>query len=274
MIKENLSFEEYCQMAGVNFSKLKTMERCPYFYKWASETERKDTDALRLGRLIHTLVLEPELVNAQFLCLPEIDRRTVKGREQYNELVSQNPDKVCIKQDEFNQAVSMATEVRSNSFVLDLLRGAKTEVTSTWTDADTGMDCKARVDAYNTNGIVVDLKTTIDASPKGFARKLSAYGYDGQAAYYLKGLQENGVKAEHFVFIAVEKSPPYLVGLYRLSDEVIKLSSARNQSLLRRYAECKRTDNWPGYTVGIQEIGVPTYAINEMEENYGINESL
>lgn len=274
MIEENKSFDDYCKEAAVNYSKLKTMERCPYFYKWAAQHERKDTDALRLGRLIHTLVLEPDLVNEQFLMLPEIDRRTVKGREQYNELVSQNPDKQCIKQDDFNTAVAMATEVRANSFVLDLLRGASTELTVTWKDADTGIDCKARVDAYNDKGIVIDLKTTIDASPKGFARKLSAYGYDGQAAYYLKGLQENGAPAKHFVFIAVEKSPPYLVGLYRLSDEVIKLSTAKNQTLLRRYAECVRTDNWPGYTQGIQEIGVPQYAISEMEENYGINESL
>jgi hypothetical protein len=154
-----------------------------------------------------------------------------------------------------------------------LLDGALMELSVQWKDDATGVLCKARLDAYNERiGTVIDIKTTIDASPQGFGRKLYAYGYNRQAAWYLDSLRAHNESAYHFVFIAVEKEPPYSIGLYRLSDEAIKLSRSENQALLRRYAECSRTDVWPGYTDGIEDISIPKYGLTDMEEEYGTAE--
>jgi exodeoxyribonuclease VIII len=270
MLIKNLSFADYCAMPGMNNSKLGIMKRCPAKFKWLCENERSDTDALRIGRAIHTAVLEPHKFNDEFLCLPDIDRRTTKGREMYAELVSQNPDKTILKPDDFNMALDVATSIRGNVHANYLLEGAMTEVTLDWTHPETGIGCKARVDGYNEElGILLDIKTTQDASRSGFPRKLFSYGYHRQAAYYLTGMQANGEKAQHFVFIAVEKEPPYAVGIYRLDDKTIQLSKQENDRLLRLYAECKRADSWPGYTQGIEDISLPDYATNLMEETYG-----
>ena len=270
MIHFNLAFSDYVALPGMNNSKLGVLKRCPAKFKWLSEHERHDSDALKIGRAIHTAVLEPEKFNDEFLCLPDIDRRTTKGREIYAELVSQNPDKTILKPDDFNMALDVATSVRGNAHANYLLRGAATEVTLDWTHEETGIPCKARVDAYNHElATLIDIKTTQDASRGGFPRKLFAYGYHRQAAYYLEAMRQNGEPADHFVFIAVEKEPPYAVGLYRLSDQTIQLSKQENDALLRLYAECKRTDSWPGYTQGIEDIAIPEYATNNMEEIYG-----
>lgn len=270
MLRTNLSFAEYVTLPGLNNSKLGVMKRCPAKFKWLAENERPDTDALKVGRAIHTAVLEPEKFNQEFLCLPDIDRRTTRGREMYAELVSQNPDKTILKPDDFHMALDVATSIRGSTHANYLLEGAHTEVTLDWTHEETGIHCKARVDAYNEDmGLLVDIKTTQDASRTGFPRKLFSYGYHRQAAYYLSGMQANGEAAKHFVFIAVEKEPPYAVGLYRLSDQTIQLSKQENDALLRLYAECKRTDSWPGYTQGIEDISIPDYATNTMEDTYG-----
>lgn len=269
MLRKDVSFEDYRNLEGMNSSMLKLM-KVPFKFKYALDYSRPDTDALKIGRAIHTAILEAHKFNAEFLCLPDIDRRTTKGREAYAELVSQNPNKTILKPDDFNMALDVATSVRSNAHANYLLEGAMTEVTLDWTHEETGVKCKARVDGYNAElGIVIDVKTTQDASPSGFPRKLFAYGYHLQAAYYLEALRANGEDAKHFVFIAVEKDKPYCVSLYRLDDKTIQLSKQENDRLLRLYAECKRTDSWPGYTQGIEDISLPDYATNMMEESYG-----
>lgn len=277
MIQTNLSFEDYQnKVEGLNQSKLGALKSCPLKFKWVLENERGDSDAMRLGRAIHTAVLEPDLFNCLFFSLPpDLDRRTSKGKELYAELVAANEDKTILKAEEFSKALEIATAVRSNTHVTTMLEGAHVELSCDWVDPATEVQCKARIDAYNEQmSLVIDLKTTLDASRSGFPRKLFSYGYHRQAAWYLDALRANGEPAQHFVFIAVEKDPPYCVGLYRLSDETIRLSRAENDALLRRYAECMRTNSWPGYTEGIEDISIPEYASNNMTEEYGIIESI
>ena len=273
MIYDDLSFAEYTKMDGLNQSKLALFKRCPQKFKHALTLEREDTDALRIGRAIHTAVFQPELFNGEFLCLPEIDRRTTRGREEYAAIVSANPDKTVLKKDEFNRALEIATAVRGDRHVMKLIEGAHVEMSVQWTDSATDVLCKARLDCYNEElGTVVDLKTTIDASPNGFSRKLYSYGYNRQAAWYLESLRAHNELAHHFVFAAVEKEPPYSLGLYRLSDEALKLSRTENQNLLMKYAACVRSDYWPGYTDGVADISIPKYGLTDMEEEYGTAE--
>lgn len=270
MMRKSIPFEQYVLEPGLNQSKLGALRQCPAKFKYILDAEEKSSPAQDMGQLFHSLVLEPDSFNDRYFCLPEIDRRTTKGKELYAELTALHADKIPVKPDDFNAAHEMAAAVRNNTHANYLLQGAHTELTLDWVDEATGVACKARVDAYNEElGIVVDLKTTVDASPQGFPKKLLQYGYHRQAAWYLEALKRNGEAAEHFVFIAVEKTPPFLVGVYRISDDTIRLSKAENEKLLRIYAECKRTDTWPGYTQGIEDISIPDYAINSMEETYG-----
>lgn len=275
MIYENKSFTDYTTMPGLNQSKLGLLRKCPQKFKHALTAPQSDSDALAIGRAIHTAALQPELFNSEFLCLPDIDRRTTKGREEYAALCASNPDKTILKAAEFNKALEIATEIRANRHVMQLLEGAHIELSIQWDDKATGVQCKARLDGYNEDiATVFDIKTTIDASPQGFARKLYSYGYNRQAAWYLESLRAHNEAANHFVFIAVEKEPPYSIGLYRLSDEAIRLSRTENEALLRKYAECERTGLWPGYTDGIEDINIPQYGVSDMEEQYGTDESL
>lgn len=147
--------------------------------------------------------------------------------------------------------------------------------------------------------IIGDLKTTEDASPEGFAKSIANWRYDVQHAYYMDGTRlalEQGKcnppqegKAElsvywtdpvtgvlcrcrpdfwrgypkHFAFIAVEKKPPYAVGVYVLDSEGVEIGRAQYQHDLRVYAECVRTGVWPGYGDKIQTISLPAWHANK-----------
>lgn len=152
------------------------------------------------------------------------------------------------------------------------------------------------------NNMVVDLKTTDDASLEGFSKSIANWRYDVQHPYYLDGLceaieqsggelpeaavigaaelsaywidKETGVLCrcrpdfwrgypKHFIFIAVEKKPPYAVGVYKLDEESVELGRAQYRTDLRVYAECKANDKWPGYGDKIQTISVPGWHANK-----------
>jgi len=47
--------------------------------------------------------------------------------------------------------------------------------------------------------------------------------------------------------MAVEKSPPYNVSLYVLDGDSVHAGRAAYQANLRTFAECQKSQIWPGY---------------------------
>lgn len=151
----------------------------------------------------------------------------------------------------------------------------------------------------NMNDVIGDLKTTEDASPEGFAKSMANWRYDVQAPYYLDGVKKaleqgkctppvNGASElsvywvdeatgvlcrcrpdwwrgypKNFVFIAVEKKPPYAVGVYVLDSASMDIGRAIYQHDLQVYAECLESDKWPGYGDLVQTINMPTWHANK-----------
>jgi exodeoxyribonuclease VIII len=148
-----------------------------------------------------------------------------------------------------------------------------------WVDETTGELCRCRPDWWRVDGVVVDLKTTEDASPEGFAKSIGGWRYHVQHPYYLDGvnaaLKQGGKpawlksdKAKAFVFLAVEKTACVVngqakgVAVYVLNDDSTALGRAEYQRNLATYAECRRTNTWPGYGDKIQNISVPQWLLS------------
>jgi hypothetical protein len=49
------------------------------------------------------------------------------------------------------------------------------------------------------------------------------------------------------IFILQEKEPPFLVSIAELGPPEKRAGLERNWAALEVYAECRRTDRWPGY---------------------------
>lgn len=147
------------------------------------------------------------------------------------------------------------------------------------------------------NNVVVDVKTTEDASPDGFAKSIANWRYHTQHPYYLDGLREairqgNIAEADlpkgeaevsaywvdeatgelcrcrpdfwrgrpdKFVFLAVEKKAPYAVGVYLLDGESVALGRAEYRADLNLYADCRKSGEWPAYSDLVQTISIPQW---------------
>ena len=98
------------------------------------------------------------------------------------------------------------------------------------------------------------------------AKKL-ADGYATQAAYYLDLWNEACPQdqREGFVFIAVERKAPYLVACYVVDPIDIAIGQRVNQERLAAYLESSRSNRWPGFSDGFQNISMPGWARVKMK---------
>lgn len=117
--------------------------------------------------------------------------------------------------------------------------------------------------------VAVDLKTTRDASRKGFAKSIADYGYDVQRAWYLDALKWITGEDAEMVFVAVEKEPPYLVAVHQLPTIWVEMGATKARVARRRYAECVASGKWPGYGDEVLLASPPNYLIYQFEEEYG-----
>ena len=99
------------------------------------------------------------------------------------------------------------------------------------------------------------MKTTEDASPKGFQSSISKFRYHVQSNWYLRGVEGS----KQFVFIAVEKKPPHMIGVYKASIEMCAAGGRAADKNLHLLSQCRKENLWPGYSEAIEEIDLPKW---------------
>jgi len=60
------------------------------------------------------------------------------------------------------------------------------------------------------------------------------------------------------VFVAIEKTAPYAIGVYELDADAIARGASKRAHLLDLLATCRAKGRWPGYAP--QTIGLPRWA--------------
>lgn len=232
-----------------------------YQYLSPNREERKPTPQQEIGTAVHTLVLEPDTWNKRYVIAPSgIDRRTKAGKETWLKFQEDAGDRVVLKQEDAKMVILMAQCVHDHPAARKLLSAAgEAETTHMWKDATTGVQCKCRPDYLHADGsTIVDLKTTRDASPSGFARSVAEYRYWVQASWYLSGVEQaTGKRPEQFVFICVENTAPYATGVYVADAEMIQRGAEQAREDLDLLARCKRDSHWPSYSDRIETISLP-----------------
>lgn len=261
---------EYRQQEGISRSELWRFMESPEKFKWYQEHPEPATPALLFGAAIHKLLLEPQTFEDEFAVAPECDRRTKDGKESYNAFLSASEGKSVITFADYENAAEMTQKAIDAPFVKKLLDGEH-EKLFCWTDDLTGELCKIRVDCLtyvNGKPIIVDYKTTSDASTEAFVRSAIKYGYDFQAGMYCKGVEKSTGQKPVFVFIAQEKTPPYAVNILQADDLMVKRGYDIFRELIGIYHECKTTDNWYGYLGAynvINNLSLPAWLAKEVE---------
>lgn len=261
---------EYRSHPAISRSELFKIAESPEKFKYYKEHPEPPTSSLIFGQLFHAMALTPETVWEQFAVMPNVDRRTKAGREAFAEFEASTENKTIVSADMVEQAMAMCEALNRNEFVKKLLKGEK-EKPFFWVDDMTNEECKCRVDVLTEVGknlIIVDLKTTECAETESFIRSAIKYGYDLQSAMYREGVKMNTGKEPLFVFIAIEKKPPYAINILQADKLLIRRGYDLFREYLGIYHDCKQTGNFYGYLGKFNQINnlaLPAYLAKEVE---------
>ena len=240
---------EYRAHPAISRSDLWILRQSPEKFKWEREHPSPPTPALLLGQATHKLLLQPESFAEEFAVAPALDRRTAAGKAAYAEWAEAAEGKEIITPEMLELARAMAGAVLDCDKAAKLLQGTKEQVYF-WKETTTGEACKCRVDCLNTSlsvPVIIDVKTAADASVEAFARAAINHGYDFQSGMYTEGLEANIGERPRFVFIVVEKDPPYAVNILQAEELFVLHGIDIFRELIGLYHECKEEDNWYGY---------------------------
>jgi hypothetical protein len=256
----DVPFEEYLSWDAISNSRMGLAKKSGLHFKYGFKGE--PTNAMRLGSLVHTGVLEPLAIAKRYCFMPDYasdPRNTTKsGERSFSSATtfvrtmeeayrSLNNDKTIVSEDEYNKMIGLVGGVSANTIAKDLLSRGSAEVSIVWIDEATGLNCKIRADWLCTEGeVVVDLKTTQDAS--NFEKSIVNFGYHRQMAFYLRGIKQVlNIDVVPWI-IAIESSAPYGCRTAPMDSEALAIGQIEVDELLQFIAECKATDVWPGYT--------------------------
>jgi hypothetical protein len=220
----------------VRFSNLKRISQSAAHYRAALETERGDTPAMRLGRLVHAIVLGGNYV------VYDGDRRG----NAWKSFKAENDGTDIVTAKEIDGARRIADSVLSCGLAAELLTGGETERQLTWTWI--GRECRGTIDLVDKRR-VVELKTCADAHPDRFQRTALRMGYHAQLAWYRNGGAIAGLCAasSDCYVVAVETKHPYPVVVHRLAERLLDDGERLCRMWLEQLLNCEHSDYWPGY---------------------------
>lgn len=229
------------------------------------------TDAMLLGSALHTAILEPMKFPFEYYRAEKTDKRTTAGKERFAEQQAESAGRTILDADKYDEVLAIRDAVLSNrkiAKILSYIDPQFREVSLVWDDEITGVRCKARLDGTCMHpglGMVIDPKSTVNASRAAFSKAIYEYGYGRQGVHYLEGLKAHDTFLDHFVLMPFEKTPPYASALYRLDDECMNASTKQRRRLINLYAECLDSGIWPGYGEFLQDISLPRWATTQIE---------
>ena len=268
-VAEKISIKSYHERPEISKSDLDLLAKSPLHYKMKNELKKPPSEALILGSCVHKLVLEREDFSKEFCLEPKVDKRTKEGKATYKNFLEKLGDRMPISWDSAKTAIKMAAKVVSKKATTELLKDGLAE--QSYFSQIEGVAVKCRPDFYNENlNTIIDLKTTSDASPTGFAKTIGSLNYHVQAAFYSDILRSLGKKVDNFVFIAVETEYPYFMGFYDLDYIAMEKGREVYLKLLDLYKFCSERDEWPEYVNRkgdkievVQTLSLPTWKFYE-----------
>lgn len=252
-IHHDLAENIYHSDPALSSTNLKRFMKSPRHFRLEKP---EDTAVFRMGRAIHGMAFDQNVFFRDCLVVDASSRNT----KVYKEAAAEAEEGQTIYlQKEIDEAREIAAYVRTDAVAKDYFQNAYFETSFFWHEQ--GQDCRARTDIWQPAAQrVSDLKSVADASPEAFTRAVFKYKWHISAAWYRRGLESCGQKLDEWIWIAVEKTHPYAVQVYRPDMSFLDLADAEIDQALRYMASCYEADRWPSYADGVFNLALPGWA--------------
>lgn len=258
ILTDQSNADYHADKTAISSTDVKTVAKQSLFH-WAN-AQRKTSSAFDQGSAVHAMLLEPE---KELVVKGPKDRRGNAWKDLYAECEAKG--QTLLPEGEYYEAEAMAQAAMFTPAVADMLTAKDLIAEASFFSEcpDTGVKLKCRPDGLvRSRNLIFDIKTTTDASPYGFAKHVNSFGYDLQAAFYLRALRAAGEDVRNFAFIAIEKTFPYCVQIHVLSPSYIEHADNRVIETLRKIQNAQETQTFGTGWPTVNEIHPPKWFVD------------
>lgn len=244
----------------VHFSDLKEIDLSPAHFRASVEASHlfEATRDMRVGTVVHELVLGPHKTKPLFLYDEGLERKGNAWKEYEKKKKAEHPGCEIVTQAEWDDAKLIADAVKADPVARRILEGTRREVKLSWESG--GIACETDgIDIVGV-GYIGDLKRTSCTEPEGFSRHAAKHHWHVQIAFYDEGARLNGIDTSKGLYlIGVEPVPPYAVTVMRVPQETIEIAQRVYVKWLERLRIARENDHWPTYTQTIVDFILPPW---------------
>ena len=266
--------EIYQRADALSQSQLKAFRQSPFHFLKLhgqaipdifADDDESTRDSMFAGTLCHCATLEPREFDKRYVVGPRVKSRAAK---EWKDFVAAHPERIAITPRQYAVAHSQAAALRSVDAVAEILEGGVSEVSAFWRDPITGIACRCRPDCVNREfgtaaapaAMILDVKTTRDASKAAVRQTIARFGYHHQAEWYSRGYaQASGVPVAGFVFAFVEQEYPFAVSVHEIDPASWDIAVQENREALDRMARCRQEGRWPSYSPDVENVSLPRW---------------
>lgn len=246
-----------CQLPALSSSIARVINERSAAHAWQQHPRgggerRPPTADMIAGSAIDSLLLGGDV---EIVEIDAKDFRTAAARTARDEAIALG--KIPMLTDDAAEIRKTAEEVRRALNAYGVVFDGENQLTLIWTERATNgfeFQAKARLDHLSADGLTIfDLKTTESASPRKLGRKAVDFGYDIQAAAYVRGyelLRPELAGRVRFVNVWAELKKPFGVCVTQMGPSMRTLGRMRWEHAVNEWGHGLATGNFRGYPNG------------------------
>jgi len=281
----DVPMSEYKEWPGVHKSMFHHILRSGKALKHHIDHGEEQSKIMKFGNIVDTLLLEPNLFKERYIIHPDTYTAIVKKVEvqkpwNWNANACQEwrdenevGDIEVVSKEDIIRARDIVEAIKTHPEAGRWVATARTQVSLCWTDPETDLPCKGRIDALPEDfSRIIDLKVTDDPLPGSFSRIVNNFLYHAGGAFYHDGFflaqgKDPGPGPQiPFSFIAAEADEPHDVVTYNLGPESFDVGRIVYRDALARFKEYQDTGEYPGYSNVTEEVEIPRWAIDRVQQ--------
>lgn len=243
----------YRSLPYLNASKFKEFFTSPLHFK--NQESPEETEEMRIGTAVHTLLLEPNNFHKTIAFAPKgLDRRKKEDKQIWEDFVIRSNGMTVLKGESEETVSGCVNAISTHTTAINIMKKCdKEQVIVAELD---GVECKGKLDLVCVEcGILADIKTTSgSATVSDFTYEMQDRRYWVQMAFYTLLAEKMYGKPFRFKFIVVEKKAPYGVAVVTISDTLMEACKKKVSLGLVNMQLCLQHDQW----AGLQDYSVDT----------------
>lgn len=226
--------------------------------------EEDVTKEMDRGAAIHALLLEGAADRIEVIAANDYRTNDAKAKRDAARLVGKIPLLSADYERVRDTTLGIATQLAKTELA-GMMDSGDAEMTAVWQDGDAW--CRSRFDWISADrSLIVDLKTTENAEPNAYLRRMLKLGGDVQAAFYVRAVERLTGAAPRFVELVVETEPPYAISLVALDPAWMAFATSKVEAALAIWQDCMAAGVWPAYSPRVCYGQLPAWAQMDWDE--------